>query len=187
MTSEDYSKRKILKYFTKGTSGITCLVEGNIVKKVYTNDVERRMGKEARALERLEKYGHFPKIIHKGQNTLYMTYVGRSIKYYPKLLLPKNFGQQINEIIFALKVEDVFHQDLIIDHITLHKGRIYIIDFEKSMTNEELLYAKQNNLPRWRVLKYHDVNYLRTYVKKILSEDYRKINTPKGSWSLIDN
>jgi predicted Ser/Thr protein kinase len=174
-----YNNKKIIKYFSRGTSGTTCLLEGNIVKKVYTNDIDRRMFKEIRALKLLHNHNHFPKILHIDNNIVYMQYVGISIKY--SKILPIDYEQQIDEIIYSLKKCDIFHQDIILDHITFFDNVLYLIDFEKSMTKEELNKARILQLPEWKILKYYDVNYIKKIVESIAKN--QKTNTTQISYS----
>ena len=167
-----YSNRKLIKKFTNGISGYTCLIEGNIVKKVYTNNIQRRMFKEIRALKLLENYNHFPKILHIDSNTIYMTYVGISIKNI--ITLPIDYQQQLAEIIEELKECDIFHQDITLDHIMVLNNILYLIDFEKSMTLDELTMAKKFKLPTYNVLRYTDVSYIQYLVDKLAQKQKSK-------------
>lgn len=169
LNKDPYKDIPILKWFQKTISGDICLLKNGLVRKTYTNDIKRRMFKEHRALKKLEKYSHFPKIIHVHQNTIYMTYTGISI--LESKHIPLNLEEQINEIIDALKTEDIFHQDLILKHVTIKGNTVYLIDFEKSMTNSELTMARKFALNTYRVLKYYDVNYLKKLVQKYIPKN----------------
>lgn len=168
-----YSNRKIIKYFKNGISGNTCLLEGNIVRKIYITDTERRMFKEIRALKLLHDHPHFPKILFVDKNIVYMEYVG--IPIINLSILPIDYQLQLDEIINSLKECDIFHQDIILDHITVLNNILYLIDFEKSMTTDELNFAKKLRLPTWNVLRYTDVSYIKNLVENFSKK--RKSNT----------
>lgn len=176
---DPYQNYPVIKNFTNGMSGITSLLQNNIVRKIYTTDIQTRMSKEIRALKKLSDYDHFPKLIHVHKNIIYMTYCGISIKNMSYSQLPIDYEEQADEIIDALKTEDIFHKDIAIEHITVKDNTLYLIDFEKSFTQSELHFARKLNLTSWKDMRYHDLNYLKTCIKNYTKDKGKtsKINT----------
>ena len=122
----------------EGRSG-KCFLLNNIVKKVYTNKQFQRMSNEINALKILDKYQCFPKLlkIDWDNYTIYMSYVGKSIKESKKYEIPKNIISQIMTIEAILKKENIHHNDLSLSHLMIYNGIVYLIDFEKVFINRK--------------------------------------------------
>ena len=107
---------------------------GNIVKKIYTNEAERRMNREYDSIKLLEKYINFPKILNidKENKFIYMNYVGVPLKSLDNKQIPLNITKQIKYIIDCLNKEKIFHHDLSLNHLLVSDGVVHLIDFEKS-------------------------------------------------------
>lgn len=147
-----------IRTFDPGKAGHCQLLQGGIVRKVYTHHPARRMARETLALRKLTGYDHFPKlhcedVVH---STIYMTYVGEPIPLIHRTQIPKDYLQQLDSIVTALKQADVFHRDLHLYHVTLLNGTLHVIDFEKSVSHEA---AKS-----LRNLTYSDVSYVKYLV-----------------------
>jgi len=155
-----------------GRSGNVYKVNDNLVIKEYTNNPIRRMGKEVSALKILQKYKYFPKIYHIdiNKNELYMSNVGKSLKYIHIKYWPINWKNQIEDIINILKKNNIFHNDLSISHLMLKNNIISLIDFEKSCIN-----CCKIKTPDDEYYKYPDMDYLKEIVLSHIIKKYKKL------------
>ena len=164
--------KKHFSIIGKGRSGNVYSINDNIVLKEYTNNSQRRMEKEVSALKLLQKYKYFPKIyyIDINRNELYMSNVGKSLKYIHIKYWPINWKNQIEDIINILKKNNIFHNDLSISHLMLKNNVISLIDFEKSCIN-----CCKIKKPDDKYYKYPDMDYLKEIVLNHIIKKYKKL------------
>lgn len=138
-----------------------------IIKKTFIVEDER-INWEINALNKLEKFPCFPKILalDMKRRVFYMNDVGTPLKTIQSTKnLPKDILKQADIMIKSLKEVEVFHRDLSLEHFCLREGRLSLIDFEKCfLTNQEYERNKARNTSSWQKLKYHDMNHIRTMI-----------------------
>lgn len=154
-----------IREFELGKSGQSYLLPDNIVLKPYAKSRMDKVKREVWALTALEPYPFFPKIVHMdyAENCLYMTYVGERIYEITPEDIPDDYPEQLDGIVKALLSADVFHRDVHLYHITLYRGRLHLIDFEKCCTLRESRAQLANGTSK---LWYSDITYIRELVTR---------------------
>lgn len=89
---------------------------------------------EINILKKLLKYDNFPKLISEDPKnySFSMTYCGKNITALikeKKLLIPKNWKEQIFKINEALVKENIYNNDISLNNICILNNIIYLIDF----------------------------------------------------------
>jgi len=87
--------------------------------------------RETKALKRLEKYNHFPKVFEEGDDYIIMEYVGR------QNMLKQEMISQVNEIMSALEIERIKHRDIREENLVVLNGVLYLIDFGMCIFDDE--------------------------------------------------
>lgn len=115
-----------MKLLLKGRRSVIYETDDGNIKKVYRDSYIEDIKREAKALKKLSKYNHFPKLLDEGDNYIVMTYVGRKIKKEEM----KNFKSQALEILKELECSGIEHRDAESMHwMVSHDDVLYLIDF----------------------------------------------------------
>ena len=134
--------------------------------------------KDKYILTKLEKYNFTPKILYNNDNSLVLniTNVGDTLnKIDISKLNDLNFKDQINYIENILKKNNIVHNDLNYHNITLKGNKLYLIDFEYSILNNDkderghspkAIYCK--NFPKFN----NEINFV-DYLKKNKCFNYK--------------
>lgn len=103
------------------------------VKKTYKNDLWKdklkdALKREVKALEMLEKFDHYPKLIEVGDNYIVMSYVGKQI---PKGRVndSDSVRGQCLDILDELGSVGIIHRDVRKNNLLTLDGKLYLIDF----------------------------------------------------------
>lgn len=135
-------------------------------REPFSVNNKNHFNREKKYLEILEKYNISPKIIESNGKTLILSDCGKILN---KENTPLNWKQQLRDIHQILKNENIYHNDIKPDNITVKENKIYLIDYgwgsenipeypylnltseiiEKSQTIEELfhhIYNKSSEL-----------------------------------------
>ena len=153
-TLGDLRGRAAVRAFARGKAGQAHLLVGDVVRKTYDNNASTRLTTEAWALERLAGSDHFPRVlaVDDAASAIYLTYVGDHVYDIGPDVIPDDYPAQLRAMVSALRSADVFHADMHLYHVTLHAGRLHLIDFEKAMTHADA--AARDDL------RYDDVDYV---------------------------
>ncbi len=119
-------------YSNIGTSSIIYKAQDRFdfyIKKVYRKNIpDIYFEMESKALEILKGKPHFTKncFIDKQNKTIYMDYLGKTLS---KTNCPRNWKEQINEILDILQDINLYISDIQRNNICILGNKINIIDF----------------------------------------------------------
>jgi len=127
-----------------------------LIKKQIFRKPKEKYRREVDALRKLEKYGHYPKIVKEEAKkfTFFMTHCGDKIN---KKNIPKNWLDQINEIKKELEECHIVNGDLRDDHLLVLKGIISIIDFGNIRLKDETFF-KKHNYDKYKQIQHNKLN-----------------------------
>ncbi|MBU0846659.1 hypothetical protein KKH23_05665 [Patescibacteria group bacterium] len=109
----------------KGRRSITEVIGSDRIKKTYREAYMEDLPREVRALQRLGKYDHFPKLLERGRDYVIVSYVGRRVRKEDR----GRYRGQALEILRELEEAGIEHRDGWKDHWREMDGRLYLIDF----------------------------------------------------------
>ena len=96
------------------------------IEKPYNPIQQQHMNNEIKYLGILKDTNIVPKIIYKKNNELFLTNCGEKIN---KNNIPDNWKEQIMNIYEILKYNNIYHNDITLDNLTILNNKIYLIDF----------------------------------------------------------
>ena len=96
------------------------------IEKPYNPIQQQHMNNEIKYLGVLKDTNIVPKIIYKKNNELFLTNCGEKIN---KNNIPDNWKEQIMNIYEILKYNNIYHNDITLDNLTILNNKIYLIDF----------------------------------------------------------
>jgi len=118
----NYSNRKV------NTSSVLDRISPDKIKKRFVKPRKHLLHQEVKALKKLEKFEHFPKVLEVGEDYFVMTYAGHPID--------RNAGEQVDEIMDALDKTGISHNDIRVENF-LWNDRLMLIDFGKCTFEDE--------------------------------------------------
>ncbi len=128
-----------------GSSNIFIIDNGitKTIKKTIYRKRQEKFEKELKALNILDKYKHFPKIIKstKQDFSIYMTYCGDRISSNN---IPDNWEQQVQYITKSINETNIVHGDINPGNICVYENKIYLIDFGNIRFYEDLFFVQKN-------------------------------------------
>ena len=96
------------------------------IENPYNPIQQQHMNNEIKYLGILKDTNIVPKIIYKKNNELFLTNCGEKIN---KNNIPDNWKEQIMNIYEILKYNNIYHNDITLDNLTILNNKIYLIDF----------------------------------------------------------
>lgn len=165
-----------IKNLTRGGKNKNVYKYNNKIYYIYKN--KNIYKKDKYILLKLEKYNFTPKILYNNDNSLVLqiTNVGDTLN---KIDISKlnnfNFKEQIIYIENTLKQNNIVHNDINYHNMTLQDGKLYLIDFEYSILNndkDERMYPPNGiyckNFPKFN----NEINFV-DYLKKNKCFNYK--------------
>ena len=126
--------KEVTKSYKGGQKVIVERVATDKIKKTWLNGVEYLKEREVKALRRLAKYKHYPKLLEEGDNYIIETYCGRR----SRLRNSQEMKSQVEEIVQELKQEKITHQDLYLKNMLVLNDVLYVIDFSRAVFDDEV-------------------------------------------------
>jgi hypothetical protein len=136
------------------------------------NDFE----KETYILLKLEKYNFTSKILYKNENSLILQLenVGKPLNEISTMELNKiDFKNQINYIDNILKKYNIIHNDINYHNITLKNNKLYLIDFEHSVLENNIDHRIKGDYYCKKFPKYNNNNNFTDYLRKNKCMNYK--------------
>jgi len=142
----EYDKLKWKLYSTIGSTSMVYYAIGHgkeLIKKEYRSDPlylgsgpKEAFDNEVAILKKLSKYSCFPTILHadKNKRIIFMTYSGPSVY---KGNQPRNYIEQLNEILTILERENILYKDFKLQHLRIKSGIVSLIDFGASTEEKQ--------------------------------------------------
>jgi len=123
-------REPMINYWDKkvNTSSVLDRISPNKIKKRFVEPRKHLLHQEVKALKKLEKFEHFPKVLEVGEDYFIMTYVGHPID--------RNAGEQTEEILNALDKAGIAHNDIRVENF-LWDDKLMLIDFGKCSFKDE--------------------------------------------------
>lgn len=131
--------KKMTKSYQSGVQITVERIARDLIKKTWKNGLSNLKEREVKALKRLDKYSHYPKLVEEGDNYIIETYCGREIR-----ILQGTVAQTV-EIADELKKEGIVHQDLLNKNLLILNNTLYVIDFSRAVFDGEV--SKKNWQP----------------------------------------
>ena len=144
--SEPFIK-ETTKSYKNGMKVIVERIDKDKIKKTWLNGIEYLKEREVKALKRLAKYSHYPKLLEERENYIIETYCGRASR------IKKDMIDQVEEIAKELETENIRHQDLVNKNLLSLNGNLYVVDFSRAVFDEEI------SQKQWRPRDIGDIPY----------------------------
>jgi len=149
-----------------GSSNIFIIYNGitKTIKKTIYRKSQDKYEKELKALNILDKYQNFPKIIKsiKQDYSIYMTYCGDRISCNN---IPDDWEQQVQYITKSINETNIVHGDINPGNICVFENIIYLIDFGNIRFYEDEFFL-QNNFHQYREKQHRKLYNICTAISR---------------------
>ena len=151
---------------------MTVHIEKNTVKKYFLSSDSSLFYNELYWLKKLQKFQFTPKIINVDYKNfvISLSYVGKKISSSNK---PKNWQNQLKDILQHLKKNNCLHSDIKPDNLLVKNKKLFLIDFAQSIKITDL--KKKIFLKKRIFFNKYSANRIGLSIKKnlLLSNDLR--------------
>lgn len=96
------------------------------INDFYTPNQQKHYNNEIKFLNKLKNYNFFPKILFKNEYSIFLSHCGEKLT---NKNIPEDWKKQLLNIYESLKNNNIYHNDITIDNITVLNKKLFLIDF----------------------------------------------------------